>query len=578
MTVKEKSPWNIECLYDLQFFNCPSCIYKHNSKQDFICHAYDTHPESVDYLKNIKDGSLSDILCPWDKSEDEEEYSVEKIIDKSFDTYGNISYFIKWKGYDDKDNTWEPIGNLYCQDLIEEFEKKYVPKNIERNGMKKESQIKTELEDPLNSLSENVLAEEKSHQNHLVVEDYAEDQNLDFTENDEEQVKQENSCPLCFIYFFDDNALKDHILIQHSSDGGIIIDDVDDNENKSDPEWNFQDDNENKSDPEWNFQDSNGTKESKRYECDLCVPAKSYTRKSSLKEHMTRVHENKNDIVHDEPKDFQCDYDNCDASYKRKYLLTAHINAVHEGIGHKCDWCGKIFQDNYNLNRHVTCVHEKQRPNVCQFCPKSYANKADLIKHVSAIHQDNGGKFKCEICERLFTKDTNLIEHKKWKHKDEDPSVPKEQFKCALCDKSYPKRVALKNHMHIKHGRGIDKENIKTIPCDKCELLFSTDTALRQHLKWKHETVKTKTENMTCDQCNETFVTPRYLKKHKELVHEGVKRYKCEDCGKMFGQMGNMKLHKARVHEGKKSEKKFKCKLCDKSYYYKQALKDHIAW
>ena len=66
MPVKEKSPWNIECLYDLQFFNCPSCIYKHNSKQDFICHAYDTHPESVDYLKNIKDGSTSDILCPWE--------------------------------------------------------------------------------------------------------------------------------------------------------------------------------------------------------------------------------------------------------------------------------------------------------------------------------------------------------------------------------------------------------------------------------------------------------------------------------------------------------------------------------
>ena len=89
--------------------------------------------------------------------------------------------------------------------------------------------------------------------------------------------------------------------------------------------------------------------------------------------------------------------------------------------------------------------------------------------------------------------------------------------------------------------------------------------------------VKTKTENMTCDQCNETFVTPRYLKKHIELVHEGVKRYKCDDCGKMFGQMGNMKLHISRVHEGKKSEKKFMCKLCDKSYYYSQALKDHVA-
>ena len=69
ITAEEKSPWNIESLYNLQFFNCPSCIYKHNSKQDFVCHAYDTHPESVDYLKNINDGSISDILCPWESNQ-----------------------------------------------------------------------------------------------------------------------------------------------------------------------------------------------------------------------------------------------------------------------------------------------------------------------------------------------------------------------------------------------------------------------------------------------------------------------------------------------------------------------------
>ena len=45
--------------------------------------------------------------------------------DKSFDKYGNINYLIKWKGYDDKDNTWEPIENIYCEDLIKEFEKTY---------------------------------------------------------------------------------------------------------------------------------------------------------------------------------------------------------------------------------------------------------------------------------------------------------------------------------------------------------------------------------------------------------------------------------------------------------------------
>ena len=77
---KLENPWDVESLYDLQYFNCPSCAYKNGSKQDFVCHAFDTHPDSVDYLRNIIDGSLGDILCPWDsndyKSEDYNENDV----------------------------------------------------------------------------------------------------------------------------------------------------------------------------------------------------------------------------------------------------------------------------------------------------------------------------------------------------------------------------------------------------------------------------------------------------------------------------------------------------------------------
>ena len=61
-----KNSWNIESLYDLRYYNCPSCDCKTNLKQEFINHAYDSHPEIIYYLKNIKDDSLDDISCPWD--------------------------------------------------------------------------------------------------------------------------------------------------------------------------------------------------------------------------------------------------------------------------------------------------------------------------------------------------------------------------------------------------------------------------------------------------------------------------------------------------------------------------------
>ena len=60
-----ESPWYIESLYELIYFHCPSCDYQTNHKQKFIYHACESHPESMDYLKNVRDGSTDDILCPW---------------------------------------------------------------------------------------------------------------------------------------------------------------------------------------------------------------------------------------------------------------------------------------------------------------------------------------------------------------------------------------------------------------------------------------------------------------------------------------------------------------------------------
>lgn len=53
---------------------------------------------------------------------EEEEYIVEKVVDKRLNKHGKVEYLLKWQNYPSSQNTWEPEEHLNCPDLIAVFE------------------------------------------------------------------------------------------------------------------------------------------------------------------------------------------------------------------------------------------------------------------------------------------------------------------------------------------------------------------------------------------------------------------------------------------------------------------------
>ena len=560
--MESENPWDVKSVYDLLVFKCPACIFLNSSKQKFVDHAFENHPESIASLLNVCDGSLEDILIPeeniteedplqdelekFDKidvdhmkleaneedSKIENEISHENYTEDDF-SKNNLDYNEEHQHTDilskPDDDTKEP-SQICCKICGTTFINKYLLRS-HMNNVHSNNEI---VEDkPLNlevtlrgfvcktcddlllmsyyNLADHILLKHSSNSNHENLQETNCDTcQKEFANSDElnkhQAVKHCKFCYVCFQNFDNPKILISHLLNEHQRIETYCLKCQTFFENTKQKLEHM------KNCPE-------------KFQCPLCPH--SANNRNMLKYHIKPTHLKK--VF---KKAFDCE--ECNVSFKKIETMRKHIRRVHEGIIDfvTCEKCGEKFKGEDVLKYHIKFVHNNERNHKCKICGLMVRTKFYLKKHIATVHEKQKN-VQCDQCGKEFFDKWRLRGHIRDNHEE-----PEKKFQCERCEKSFKTRTCWKIHFERMHV-----EN-KKFPCTKCTRSYALKHELEDHISSIHEGIK----KFKCNECTSVFTRADNLRTHVRTVHLGIKAFKCESCGKEFIRSKYLEKHKISCH------------------------------
>ena len=237
-----KNPWSIESIYDFQYFICPKCNYQNHSKQEFVNHAFEIHPEAVDHLCKTQDDSLNDIFCPWiipdlkikeeivnedlikqnSQIKEEIESSPDEQIIENFENEKNISCTLCGDPFFSFEDLRTHIS-VFHEDTKSTYKCDKCEKTFtQKRGLKNHNKIFHEKVKKFKCLkcgqtfgkSSNLKEHLKNVHHDLIKSELIEDKTtLSSSENIKNDEDSKINCDMCNKTFTQKSSLKDHIKI-----------------------------------------------------------------------------------------------------------------------------------------------------------------------------------------------------------------------------------------------------------------------------------------------------------------------------------------------------------------------------
>ena len=282
-------------------------------------------------------------------------------------------------------------------------------------------------------------------------------------------------------------------------------------------------------------------------------------------------------------------------------------DSAHQKKDFPCIYCGEVFDEEYQCEKHKHRVHNKKRLYKCYQCNVYFKHRTELSEHWRNHEQSSAHP---AIAGRMLTPPYNgvkqeapspyngvddygfdgMAEQKPFKTEHLETTKRKrapgeKRFKCDKCDKAFAYPGTLEKHMKTHkvlqckiclqsfNGRGEFLTHTRTHRSDKTYKCEYCDKTFAHHAKWlSHMKMHSSEKPFHCTECSESFVDKLTLSNHMEEAHVDLKPYKCEHCGKFFARKAYLAVH-LRVHSG---EKPFKCSYCGKAFTTFSTLTTHV--